>query len=1204
MPQPDAVFRQADRTMRLQEGANAVRRFSFLMLVMLAIPSCLLGADYHYTIRDGGFWIHNGPAYFNRPLFGTHEPSMLLSGDRPAFAYFAPTDFGKIGTLYIGLVTARGSKWLQHFSEIDSVYQPELTRHTVADPGVTTGTLEVTAVPLASVEGFTIRLRWINPPSERVRLVWAIGDASGYNVNYEPLVDKLQLPGDNIAPDVGQLWGDCFSLTSSAVKGKTLWGTCDLPGHLALKDARGVVVGPVEAERAAPSDRPVVVFGGGWPPGQGPVHLLFTMGGAATLAKLAAHPASTFEESVQFYRNLAQRVQVKTPDPYFDLAVEAMVIANDSLWQPPSFLHGAMSWMEHYLGWRGWYGSEVLGWHDRVRSAILAFAARQIPSGDDRGAVPDMLESKGVFYNMDEVYLDDIYFHHLWTGDRSTLAALFPAIAGILSWEKRRLDPDNDALYENCLNTWISDSHWYSGGDCTQASAYMFRGYELAAEAAEAAGKDPQPFRQESERIRRAMNDKLWLRSQGHYAEFIDRIGLKRIHPEPELPTLYHPIDFGVTDQFQAYQMLRFAETRLRQETGIPRGGRLVWSSNWAPNYDQHYTHSTYDLVFAENLNLAIAYYRAGQFDKAYELVKGVYASMYQGGIPGGLSCHAYSNGQQRANEEFGDAISMFARTAVEGTFGILPEMQHDVIHISPGFPKDWKVASISTPDLSYQFHKTDSEITMEVTTARPVQIHYRVPLFGARVVEVSINGTSVENRVEPGIGEAFVSVTGPRGNRSNLRLKFEPRDVALEYPPVVTPGERLEIRSNGAPHRELKDPQGVLDQIRTAEGSLSGTVKGTLGQHTLFVRVGDTTDSKWKPINVEVRAPIEILDAQSDNHTGRCTFMLRDNTTRNIEAQGEAHWTGRTTELDVRLNAGREERFTAEGDRSGLLLGKNRLAIDGLPGTGTLTANVLYWPQEPPLALPQMKWKLLRLDQLYNDSLPAVLFHPFWTSDTEYPYAVCRDYMLVHLVGDRSGRPNDRLLRARVNSQGTFTTRLGIPFAERAEGNNLVALSRWVGFPEHIRLPIEDQARKIYLLISGVTFPMQSQMANVRATVNYADGAKSDLDLVNPENFDTGWVGFYGGNYHYAANGMEVIGSGPPEERDNESRTMPVARPGTILAEQGVPEPLDYSKWSTATHADIVDVDCDPKRKIQNIEITVLSNEIIVAIHGITLLK
>ena len=385
-----------------------------------------------------------------------------------------------------------------------------------------------------------------------------------------------------------------FSLTSKTMKRKVLWGTCDLSGRLDLKDADAVLPGPLEAERAAPSKNPVVVFSGDWPRGQSSVHLLFTLAGAQNLDALAADAGSTFEQSVRFYRTLAQRVQVRTPDPYFDLAVESMVIANDGMWQPPSFLHGALSWMEHYLGWRGWYGSEALGWHDRVLNSILAFAALQIQSGDSRGAIPEMLEEpNAVFYNMNEVYLDDIYYHYLWTGDRRLLASLFPVIQGVLSWEKRRLDPDDNALYESCLNTWISDSHWYSGGDCSQASAYMFRGYQLASEAAEAAGEDPQPYRQEAERIRAAMNDRLWIASQGHYAEFIDRLGLKRVHPEPELPTLYHPIDFGVTDPFQAYQMLRFTETSLRNESGIPRGGRLVWSSELgsqlqSPLHSQH----------------------------------------------------------------------------------------------------------------------------------------------------------------------------------------------------------------------------------------------------------------------------------------------------------------------------------------------------------------------------------------------------------------------------------------------------------------------------------------------------------------------------------------------------------------------------------------------------------------------------------------
>jgi hypothetical protein len=578
---------------------------------------------------------------------------------------------------------------------------------------------------------------------------------------------------------------------------------------------------------------------------------------------------------------------------------------------------------------------------------------------------------------------------------------------------------------------------------------------------------------------------------------------------------------------------------------------------------------------------------------------------MYQGGIPGGLSCHAYANGQQRANEEFGDSISMFARTAVEGVFGILPELQNGIINISPGFPRDWKEASISTPDMSYRFHKADSEITIEVDTAQPLRIHYRVPLFEASGAEVSINGSRAEARIEPGIGASFVEVTGPVTTKSSFNVKFGPRPTTLRFKPVVATGARLTIGSAGPPLQEFKDPQAILGQAKLTAQSLSGTIKNQLGPHTLFVLFGAPKASAWEPVNLEVRPPVEILNPQLDLNSGGCTFVLRNNTGTAMKVKATALWAGRTTPLEGDLPSDVEERFTAEGNVTALLPGKNLLQIAGLPIASTVTTEVLYWPQALADTGRELKWKPLRMDQFYNDSLSTVLSHPFWTSNSDYPYAVCRDSVLASLVRDRpSGRLNDRLLRARVNDQGVFVTHLGMPFAQRAEGNNLVALSRWKEFPDHITLPVEDVARKIYLLISGITFPMQSQIANVRVVVNYADGGKSEVDLINPENFDSGWAGFFGGNYHYAANGMEVIGTLPPGEMDLWAPLMAVARAGTILGQQGVPEVLDHSKWATATHADIVDVDSDPSRRIQNVEVTVLSNEIIVALYGITLLK
>jgi hypothetical protein len=530
--------------------------------------------------------------------------------------------------------------------------------------------------------------------------------------------------------------------------------------------------------------------------------------------------------------------------------------------------------------------------------------------------------------------------------------------------------------------------------------------------------------------------------------------------------------------------------------------------------------------------------------------------------------------------------------------------MQHGIVHLSPGFPRDWADASIATPDLSYRFHKTNSEISIEVNTARPLRIHYRVPLFDSSAVETSINGSPMEAHIEPGIGGAFVDVIGPSGTKSTLSVKLRPRETALRFRPVVATGERLTVGIDRDSLREFKDPQGILEKATLAKHALSGIVKDKPGPHTLFVLVGNAKDSRWEPVNLEVRAPVEILSPQVDLKSGQCRFTLRNNTPSEMKVEGKSLWGGRTTTLDVRLAPGVEGRYTAECDLSALLLGKNRLEIAGLPGVSTLTAEALYWPPASPVTADTAKWKPVALEPFYNDSLSTVLSHSFWTSGADYPYAVCRDYMLAHLVGDRAGRPNDQRLRSRINSQGVFVTGVGIPFAQRAEGNNIVALSRWREFPNHVVVPVGDTARKIYLLISGVTFPMQSQIANVHVAVNYADGGRRDVDLVNPENFDSSWGGFFGGNYHYAANGMEVIGSPSPDEVDIMSRHMPVTPPGTILGQQGVPEQLDYSKWATTTHADIIDIDCDPSRKIQNVEVTVLSNEIIVALHGLTLLK
>ncbi len=147
---------------------------------------------------------------------------------------------------------------------------------------------------------------------------------------------------------------------------------------------------------------------------------------------------------------------------------------------------------------------------------------------------------------MDEVFTDHVRQYFEYTNDVELMRKVFPVLKGIVEWEGRRLQPDKRVpLYESSLDTWISDSHWYIRGQCTTASAYMLGAHRLLAELAEALGEDPAPYRQKAESIRNAMQQKLWQPRQGVFAEYLDTLGARQLHPEPELATIYHSAEFG-----------------------------------------------------------------------------------------------------------------------------------------------------------------------------------------------------------------------------------------------------------------------------------------------------------------------------------------------------------------------------------------------------------------------------------------------------------------------------------------------------------------------------------------------------------------------------------------------------------------------------------------------------------------------------------
>jgi len=79
----------------------------------------------------------------------------------------------------------------------------------------------------------------------------------------------------------------------------------------------------------------------------------------------------------------------------------------------------------------------------------------------------------------------------------------------------------------------------------------MLAANRFLAELAVRLGKDPLPFVERGRQIMAAMQDRPWQPRAGVFAEYRDTRGTGLLHPEPELPTIYHAAEFGAADPFQ-----------------------------------------------------------------------------------------------------------------------------------------------------------------------------------------------------------------------------------------------------------------------------------------------------------------------------------------------------------------------------------------------------------------------------------------------------------------------------------------------------------------------------------------------------------------------------------------------------------------------------------------------------------------------------
>jgi hypothetical protein len=649
-----------------------------------------------YRPEDGGFVCENGKNRYTRALYGGWSDYRIETSDKPIFAIVKKGHCRNLRFEVEGVP-------LEEAQYTWSSYENGMRSYVLSDPRWTPfgkGVIRVKVVAMYKEEGALFEIvgdRWQGP----FRITYKLSHVANekMNRNGDLGVDDLN-KFDALAGQAPIATGLCTSFRNF--------------GHLVIKVDEVAPIGDITA-------------------------------------------MEMFNDAVNFNRELASRVTFNTPDPYINSLSSALVLAADGDWDGKTWLHGCIGWRMPLAGWRAAYVGDVLGWNDRAVSHFNAYAKSQVTKVPPTIAHPTQDKEKNLaraekkwgtqmysngyicrnperndqmhHYDMNLNYIDELLWHFQYNADKTYLRKMWPVIKSHLAWEKRNFDPDGDHLYDAYCCIWASDALYYSGGAVTHSSAYNYRANFLAARIAELLDEDPAPYKTEAEAILKAMNERLWIADKGHWAEYQDALGYKRLHESAAVWSIYTPIDCGAGTPEQFYQATQYIDREIPHLNVEGTGYQTIATNNVAP---------------AEVMHTALAYYEAGRPDAAFRLMKGtILDNMYYGRSPGNFGQLSHLDAARgECYRDFGDCIGISSRTLIQGLFGIVPNALYGQCIIRPGIPSNWERASVKTPYMIYSYSRANGKVKLQITQnfAQPLKIIVRQNLPGGKYRDIEGN--------------------------------------------------------------------------------------------------------------------------------------------------------------------------------------------------------------------------------------------------------------------------------------------------------------------------------------------------------------------------------------------------------------------------------------------------------------------------------
>ncbi|MGB8191215.1 MAG: DUF4450 domain-containing protein [Chitinophagaceae bacterium] len=1187
----------------------------------------------HYKPDGDDFVLVNGKRRFNRALYGGNSGFRAEAGDLPEFALYLP---GMGGNLKFGFAAGDSSKWMIDAKKIETRYRPGSMIYKIQDPLLGNGSLTVTALAPFDAEALLIKVESIGIPSG-VQMFAVYGGATGTRFSREGDIgadpeSSFYLKPEYCKGNIYKVDKNSFTLyfgskslteaeryeiqyrsrndtSALPVVMKQVSGIFPTNSQLKIADANRQV-SPVQLISSTDSLTPVI---------SAQIDLT-----AAPLYFFIANGVSgnnisyddlqpLFDKTEAARKVLAGRIKINTPDAWINTLGGALAVASDAVWEEPSFMHGAVAWRMRLNGWRGAYLADALGWHDRARMHFSSYALSQFTSPASGPVEMDTAlhlarhaEKMGtsVFssgyisrnpggdkrphhYDMNLGFIDQLLNHFLWTGDTAYVKSIWPLLKRHLDWENRNFDVDGDHLYDAYAVIWASDALQYSGGGVTHSSAYNYKGFKMAAMLAPLVGKDPGPYRKKAAAILNAINTKLWMPAKGVYAEYKDVLGKQLLHPSPAVWTIYHAIDSEVPDNFRAYQSLRYIDNHIPRIPIRAKGFDdtslyTISTTNWQP-----YTWSLNNVVLAEVMHTALAYWQGGRSEEAYALWKGsLVESMYLGASPGNFhQLSFYDAIRGELYRDFTDDIGMVARSLVEGLFGVFFDALHDTLYIKTGFPAAWDHASISTPDIDLSFKRESGIDTYKLTSRMPVQnVLLKINAQRDGIASITANGRPVKWKMDDtaiGMPKLVLALRETGDLIIEIKWKGNPfSNFAVKE--KYAQGQQLRLSAANTKIVALHDPQRALTHKKQMQNEITALVADDHGHKTFFVKLKQGIFTYWQPVNFKVVNPIEIMSGQDSS--------LKNIAVNNNTASAIAGKLFVNNSLIGQLSISANSSLQVQVPPAKLVAGTNAFKYEWKGGSAT--GNYLNWDINNS---PSVRYEKIDLSSYFNDEVNQIFKNKYLSPRPAGPTMQLPiqgignwAYPLVMPVINDSG------LRVKAGINNELIIAQGVPFSTPSApgAKNIIFTSQWDNYPDSAIIPLSGKAAHAYLLMAGSTNPMQTRMTNGEVVIQYKDGSLEKLELINPQNWWPIEQDYYEDGFAFTTGAPKPVRVYFKTGEDTRAfRNFTSLRGFSNRAIEG----------GAAT---VLDLPLDAAKKLKQIIVKAIANDVVIGLMSVTLVR